>query len=417
MPRVLLIGRGPLPSPALQMVGFAQLRTQHFFDALREAGCDVDLLTIEDDLQPGLLADARARAARCDAVVSAGPHRPGALAVACAGDRPLWVDIPGDPLAELQALARAPGPPLPRERVAAAQAATHAVLARADAISVISHRQRYATFGRLSGIGRDLHTPVAVTTIPIAWHLPFDRLPPRPVPETGPIRLALSGAFTPWLDDERLAAALSLVFDQNARVELHVTGGAVAGHYTAGWERFARWAAGQGDRVRLHGWVPHDALPGILSQCHIGLCLDRPGAEPELGGRTRTLLYLWLGLQVAASPTCEQVSHMRDMGLAQAIDGRPADIAKVLLDTLTSPRCPPDPHPLMESAYGPKTITRALTEWAKAPAASAGSHTRTPESELAAEVESLREQLSAVHSSPTWRALSGVHRLIGGKST
>ncbi len=414
MPRVLLIGRGPLPSPTLRHVGFAQLRTRHFAHALSDAGCDVDLLTIEDDLAPGLLDEATRRAGQADAVVSAGPHRPGAIAVAAAGERPLWVDVPGDPLAELQALLRAPGPPIPSERITAAHAATHAVLARADAISVISNRQRHATFGRLSAMGRDLLEPVPCAAIPIAWDLPFPRRATGTLPAAGPIRLALCGAFTPWLDDETLSAALSLAFAQEPRLELHVTGGAIEGHYTVGWERFARWAAGHPGRVQLHGWVPHADLESILGDCHLGLCLDRPGAEPQLGGRTRVWLYAWMGLQVAASPTCEQVSEMVTQGVMHALSGDPSRVSEQLLEIVHQRPHVPDAHPIVAPRYGPNAITAPLVQWARSPVRVAPS--ASVEALMAAQLESLQAELSAVHHSPTWRVLSRLHRLGGGSS-
>ena len=410
MPRVLLIGRGPLPSPTLREVGFAQLRTRHFAQALQKGGLEVDLLLIENDLDPGLLDEASRRACEADAVVSAGPHRPGALAVAAAGDRPLWVDIPGDPLAELQALARAPGPPLPPERIAAAQAATHAVLARADAVSVISDRQSHATFGRLSALGRDIDAPVPCATIPICFDFPLPRQPLRPIPEAGPVRLVLSGAFAPWLDDQRLCRALDIALPRQPRLELHVTGGGVTGHYTAGWQRFERWAARFPERVHLHGWVPHDALADILGSCHVGLCLDHPGMEPVLGGRTRALLYAWMGLQVAASPTCEQVGQLITQQAAHALTGSAETLAATLLSL--AERTPRDAAPWLAENACPHDIAAPLVAWARQPARMASS--ASPEALLAAQVEQLQSQLSAVHDSPTWRFLSQVHRRLAG---
>ena len=408
MPRVLLIGRGPLPSPDLHQVGFAQLRTRHFLAALSSAGCEVDLLLIEDDLQPGILDDAMARAARSDAVVSAGPHRPGALAVAAAGDKPLWVDIPGDPLAELQALLRAPGPPLPSERIAAAQAATHAVLARADAVSVISHRQAQATFGRLSAIGRDLQVAVPCAVLPIAFDFPLARRSPRTIPATGPIRMVLSGAFAPWLDDERLAEALSIAFTQDDRLELQVTGGGIEGHYTAGYARFSAWAARHPDRVKLHGWVPHARLEAILGDCHIGLCLDRPGAEPTLGGRTRVLLYAWMGLQVAAGGGCEQVGLLVDRGVVHPLSGDARTLANTLVSLCHQP--PRQAGPTLTRHFSPANITAPLTEWVRSPRRVG--RVDTAEALLAAQVEHLHKQLGDVHRSPTWRTLSRLHLLL-----
>ena len=105
---------------------------------------------------PGWISQIEAATDGADAVVSAGPYNPGRAGAAVAGDRPFWADIPGDPLAELAALARATGNELSSTQIAAAHAGAAAVLCRADAMSVISDPQRFATLGQLSWIGRTL---------------------------------------------------------------------------------------------------------------------------------------------------------------------------------------------------------------------------------------------------------------------
>ena len=46
MARILLIGRGPLPSADAPQTGFSQLRTQAFHDALVNAGHAVRLVSL-----------------------------------------------------------------------------------------------------------------------------------------------------------------------------------------------------------------------------------------------------------------------------------------------------------------------------------------------------------------------------------
>ena len=46
MARILLIGRGPLPSADAPQTGFSQLRTQAFHDALVDAGHAVRLVSL-----------------------------------------------------------------------------------------------------------------------------------------------------------------------------------------------------------------------------------------------------------------------------------------------------------------------------------------------------------------------------------
>ena len=138
MKRVLLIGRGPLPSDSEPQLGFSQLRTQAFYCALREAGHAVRLLLLvpdaventtpqdwEDIVQiqedgPGWIDHARPYQSGAEVIVSAGPYNPGRLAAAIAEEQPLWIDIPGDPLSELQALSAVAPTPLDASQVAAA---------------------------------------------------------------------------------------------------------------------------------------------------------------------------------------------------------------------------------------------------------------------------------------------------------
>ena len=128
--RALLLTRGAAPSPTAR------------------AGWDQDItLDLEGHDTP---ARARALAAEAELIVSAGPYAPGALAGLIAGDRPWFADVPGDPLAELQALAICdPDAPDLALRARAAEHTAALVLGRADTFSVISEAQRHALIGQL----------------------------------------------------------------------------------------------------------------------------------------------------------------------------------------------------------------------------------------------------------------------------
>lgn len=418
MTRVLLIGRGPLPTPDQRHTGFAQLRTAHFQASLRAAGHEVDLLCVTDDHAAGLLAEATRRAGRADLIISAGPHRPGALAVAVAGDRPLHIDLPGAPLAELQALVRAPGHTIPLSRLAAAHAMARTCLARADHISTISRRQEHAVLGQLALMGRTDAIPAPTCTVPIAFDFPLPRRSARTLPTAGPVRLMLSGAFAPWLDDEGLARGLDIALSRQPRLEVHATGGGIQGHYTEGYTRFSRWARASpvSDRIHLHGWVPHADLEALLGRAHVGLCLDRPGAEPTLGSRTRVLLYAWMGLHIAASAETELVADLVARDLATPLpvqdddgEGIAAALERVLEAPSTTERATAAADHL-RARYHPDAIARPLTRFVQAPQRHPTA--TDPTARVAAELEALQAQLAAVHGSPTWRVLSRLHRLL-----
>ncbi len=432
MSRVLLVGRGPLPTPEERSGGFAQLRTRHFLGALRGAGHAVRLVLLErgaphgptpeawaapvvvSDEGAGWLARAAALGRGADAVVSAGPDTPGLAAVAAAGDdTPLWLDVPGDPFAELEAVGLA-GAPLDDARRAAAHAAIHPGLARADRFSAVSARQRLALVGQLGLLGR-LDGVDRVADIPIADDLPLPRLPPRPRRAGEPLVVALAGAFNPWLDVDALVAGLDAALAAREGIRVVVTGGAVDGLPDAGWQRFLAWARGHADRVRVRGWVPHGALSEALGAAHVGVFLDRPdGREPELGDRTRVLLFAACGLDVVATDRSARVAGLASRGLVTGLPaGDPAALAAALLDLHDRDRDTDRTLALraaLAATSDPVRLAAPLVAWAAAP--DRARPAPSPAATLAAERDRLRDQLAAVHGSPTWRVLSRLHRLV-----
>ena len=110
MTKVLLIGRGPLPSNEAPQLGFSQLRTQAFYRALCQAGHQVRLLLLVRETTPsitpgdwsdiipiteegaGWIETAQKLKMGADLIVSAGPYNPGRLATSIAENEPVWVD-------------------------------------------------------------------------------------------------------------------------------------------------------------------------------------------------------------------------------------------------------------------------------------------------------------------------------------
>ncbi len=433
MSRVLLIGRGPLPSTEARTTSFSQLRTAHFYEALRSAGHEVrlallgksgapslpphwaEIIHVEEE-GPGWLDTLTKLAEGSDLLVAAGPYNPSRAACLVAGDRPVWADLPGDPFAELHALAQASNEPLSAERIAAAEAAALPVLARADAISVISNPQRHALMGELGAVGRLLPgTLPNVHTIPIA-NPPGAATPPTPRAAGGPLVVALSGAFNPWFDDVTVARALQRALENSPLISVVVTGGGLHGFYEEGYRRFERWAAQWPQRVRLLGWVPHGDLPEILGQAHVGISMDRPGPEPELGSRTRLLSFVHHGLMPIATTGCELAQEMGRLGeLVPMAVGDAASLSQALEDMTQTDgsaqrRAVTAAQARLQTDYDARQLTSSLIEWSKNP-------TRTlpaelPAAALATQLAQERDALAQVHTSPTWRTLSILHRLI-----
>ena len=427
MSRILLIGRGPLPGPDTVQMGFSELRTAAFARAIEMSSAELRTAllvreptpnpmmsapewastTFIEEEGPGWLEQLHDVAQGADGIVSAGPYNPGRAAVAIAGDMPLWVDVPGDPMSELAALARVASSGLEASTVAAAVAACTAVLSRADAMSVISGAQRHAAIGQLGLMGRTLtqdKTP-PVHVLPITSNFGFDE-PSLPERSSRSPTIALSGAFNPWFDDERVCAALDEAFRRRPDISVVVTGGGVAGFYEDGFRRFQRWARQHPTRVSIHEWLPHAQMGAVLRAADIGLSMDRSGPEPELGSRTRLLLFASLGLIPASTVVCELTHEWRAAGALVALDPDP----KVAGEQLASiDRTDATPVRRARALMKPQIANPVLAEWCEDPRRVAPGE--TAEGVLATELESLKEEIAAIHASPTWTTLNALHSL------
>lgn len=403
MSRVALLGEGPLPGPGDAATGFAQLRLAQLREGLEMDGHDVRVVDVR-------VEDARAavRAARPDAVISAGTWGPVRAAVAAVDDEPLCVDLPGDPFADAQAAA-AFGE---RDRVADAAAAVFVpALLRADHFTTISGPSRFSLLGQLGVLGRLARTPPGeewASIAPVAWAFPgLPEAPRRPVAR-GTVRVALVGSFNTWFDGETLLDGLLRAMDR-AGVEVDVVGGPVAGHHEATYRRFraAAEASPHAARFRFGDRLPAEALATHLAEAHVGVCLDRPGFEPELGSRTRLLLYLHQGLRVVATARCELARELADGGWIAAVPQGDAEaVARGILDGPS----PPDRGSL-RVRYGVAATTAGLRTWAAAPRRRAIVGEADATGALARERDALRAELDAVRGSATWKVLDRVRRL------
>ena len=432
MSRILLIGRGPLPTPESPKLGFSELRTAAFAEAIRGTGAELRIVLLvpqrEHDGEssprvwpgvtsvvensPGWIDHVQSASEGADGIVSAGPFAPGRVAAAIAGNTPLWVDIPGDPLAELAALARAEGSQVDDSTIAAAHAACTAVLSRADAISVISGAQRFSALGQLGLMGRTLRsdTTPSVAVIPITANFGFNRTVARHDARSGSATIALAGAFNPWFNDRAVCQALDVALAARPGFRVAVTGGGISGFYEEGFKRFQRWAKRHPDRVVIHGWLPHAEMERVLKQADIGMTMDCGGPEPELGSRTRLLLFAELGLIPASTVVCELSRSWAEAGALIPLEADPEHAGRTLAGIdVTDAALVNRARNLIAGSIQ----SDPFNNWCKAPFRTGPGIAN--EGILAAEVEALKAELSRIHNSPTWTALSRLHTLSRGR--
>lgn len=396
MARIALVGEGPFPGPGSTETRFASLRLQWFRAALADHE-----VVLFDARQP-VDRVAWTRAQRCHAVVSAGVYGPTRTALQLVDDQPLWVDLPGDPFADAQAVGALTDP----EVVAREAAAVFLpALARGDAFSTISSRSRYSLLGQLGALGRLARTRPGdewAWIVPIPWS--FGGLPERPTrPRRTPRRVLLAGSFNTWFDAETALEALLRAMDR-AAIEVHVTGGPVAGHHVEDFTRFeaAARASRHATRFHFHGWVDEASLAAIAAESDVLLCLDRPGFEPELGSRTRVLFALHQGLSVVATPRSELVDELAREGFVHPVPlSDPEATATALLRE--DPR--PDRAPL-RTRYDLAHVLAPLKAWAAAPVRRRPAPEAGALLDLVHERDALIREIDRIRSTPTWRMLN-----------
>jgi len=433
--RVLLVGRWP--DPGRRRTGFPELRTEGIARVLEASGCALrvaglvpagrptdraagDPATLQrvEEEGAGWLDAIAAHGADADVVVGAGPYNAPRAACLVAGERPVWADVPGDPFAEVQAWALAEGSD-PAARQAAAQAAALPVLARADAFGVVSERQRLLLLGQLGLLGR---LPVdrgdaPVSVVPVAWPEARPLSPPRTRPPGSPLTLLLAGSFNTWLDVETLMVAFSAA-RQRRPLRMLVSGGPIPGHHDATWDRFRAWADTQGDAVSLLGQLPAVDLDDALATADAGVCLDRPGLEPETGSRTRVLFYLQRGLEVVATTRSELTATLAARGLLHAVPPGDADaLAHALVGVVDAGRSPDDAAATspalreLAATLDERRVYAPIVDFVATPRRHPS--VDTPMAALADAHARLLDEQRRLHGSPTWRLLNRLHRVVG----
>ncbi len=472
--KVFLIGTGPLPMHDPHKMGFPALRTRQFLLPLLDAGHDVMLACLtpraeEDGLpagapsgrvidqeaetasgahgfrytvvrpdEPGrflMLRDLRG-AFEPDVTVTAGPFLPMAAGARAAGDEPLWIDVPGDPMSEAQARSYRSGSPDPIHRY---REMLGWALARGDRFSVISQAQRGPLVGALGLAGRMTADAIGhewVHVVPGSVEGVADDGEDASLPDGFPdlpddAFVVLScGGYNTWLDGEVMLDGLLRAMERDPRVHFLSTGGTLRGHDEASYSRFVNRARASEHRGRFHflGWVPTSTLPRVFAASHLCLFVDLQCYEAEFGARTRVLEALERGVPVAATDSCDLTHELIGCGLFHPLPtGHPGAVADLVVrlagehrerGTLVAPGNSTSWDSL-RLRYTLESTTAPLLTWLRAPHRSPGGVPIDFLEDYWQELARLQDRLEEVWNSPTWRYLGRMHRLFsrlrGGK--
>jgi glycosyltransferase involved in cell wall biosynthesis len=464
--KIFLIGTGPLPMHNPSEMGFPALRTRQFLLPLLAAGHDVMLACLtQRELDSGpaagtaspiqVSADTSAGAKNFhysvvrpdepgrflslrdlrgnygpDVTVTAGPFLPMAAGARAAGDEPLWIDVPGDPMSEAQARAHRSesNDPIHRYREMLGWA-----LARGDQFSVISDAQRGPLIGALGLAGRMTGEALGHEWVHVlrgsVEGLATSNGPNSRLPESFPslprdaFVVLFSGGYNTWLDTDTMLAGLLDAMDRDPNVHFVSTGGALRGHDETSYHGFVGGARASDHAERFHfcGWVPTDTLPAIYRRAQLGLFIDRPCYEAEFGARTRILEALEAGIAVAGTDFCDQTHALAQTDMFHTIPAQdPAATAAMItqlsqqwLTQRTLSRQGDGPSwKVLRSSYSLDATTAALLAWVDSPSRSPGGVAIDFLEDYWQELARLQDRLEEVWKSPTWRYLGRMHRLF-----
>ena len=259
---------------------------------------------------------------------SAQPYSTAAAFAARCG-APLWIDVFGDPLAEIQTQAQTSD----GDAKAAEVQQVHVwkllldALLQGDRFSTLSSRQRFALLGQLGCAGR-LNRKTADESM--VSSIPYGIVPQETAVAASfsqenlrtTVTLMWNGSFNTWMDVKTLTAGLTMAMRQEPRLRLMVVGGRVAGYSEGAYDEFVKniQVAGLQGSVQLLDWQPFESMQQLYHLADIGLSIDRPSFEAATGSRTRIVHFMAAGIPVITTNLTELTAELNEHGLIATFD-------------------------------------------------------------------------------------------------
>jgi glycosyltransferase involved in cell wall biosynthesis len=395
----------------------------------------------EHQAYPEPLRDSRKRIARevqqslaafkPDAVISAGTVIASWVTTQLKHRLPLWYDLKGAFLPELQLRMESPD--------AAATFETFAVykqvLLRGDRFSAVTQPQADMIMGELGMVGRlnpaTLYEPL-VTVKPTG----LDPSTPSRLARTGRIRgklcderafvLFSSGGFNTWQDTATFFKTVEAVLLARKDACFVCIGGGIGGHHDRGYESFKAWVAGSPvkDRCFLQGWVPQEQVIEYESEADLGLNFDLEVPESRYGDRSRFLSWMARRVGVATTPVSPPSKMLADRGMALGLPlGDAQGAAERILHLMDRreelARMTAEAEAFARKEWSYRETTKHLRAWAAQPVLAADNRAWFEEDRLGLQRElgSFELALDYLFTGPERkeesRGWKKVHRLLG----
>lgn len=226
---------------------------------------------------------------------------PAAIAAGLELDLPFWADLNGFGMGEVQIRAHLTGRD---DAILEGWREETRSLCRADVFSAASHPQRHALIGELASIGRLRAATCGYEFIHV---IPVGRedLPPAPVECELRDTLGNEAFIALWVgcynyqfDIDTLFKGLEMAMSANPHIHFASSGGRVDGHNETTFARFLDQVRQSRHHERYHfpGWLPWPEFDALLRAVDVGVSMDIPCYETELGARNRLTEMFRVGL-------------------------------------------------------------------------------------------------------------------------
>ncbi len=282
---------------------------------------------------------------KLDAIAAAGSTIATNLASLIRTNLPVWMDMFGDLFAEVQAKA----PFITDDsQIEFFHRTLVRILLRGDRFSTVSEIQKGAAVGQMGLMGRLNRYNLGkelIWSIPCAIDGNIAPVKREPILRGKKVSksdflLLCSGGFNTWADVETLFAGIEGAMRINPRVHCVVTGGEIAGHHEAGFNRFRSLVAKSTYESQFHllGWLSNQDVAQVTLECDLGMNVDLPIYESLLGSRNRMLFWMQCKLPILTTVTTEISRILQENGLALCVPtGRPEQITTKIIDAVQNP--------------------------------------------------------------------------------
>ena len=374
--RVAIIGTSPLPIEREQITTGPGIRTWQFAKSVAQAGHQVRLICLRnksayllppkdpmevkrinenlvyysldyDIFTDGETIEKLVNEFSPGAIAGVSSLLPTATAVRLHHIAPVWADLFGDPLTEIQAKSHVYPTPASDEELYHVWKLYRWILSRADNLSVVSAPQRFAVIGQMAFCGRlNRYTNEYefVHIIPCGIDIEEVKLEDaahtsptlrgKEIPEDAFV-IFWMGSYNTWTDVNTLLQGLEKAMSANPRIRFLSVGGGTPQYNEKVFRDFMSLVERSPYQLYfiMKGWVPNTEIKTLFKEADIGINIDRPIYESELGSRNRVLHFLAHSLPVVSTGKCEFVRELIGKGFVREFQpAEPDSLAKALLE-------------------------------------------------------------------------------------